>query len=166
MNWITQLFSRRSMQADLYEEIREHLAEKVEELVDGGTPREEAVFAARREFGDVTQVEEHSRETWQWPSIESIFADFRYGLRMLLKHPGFTVVAAVTLALGIGANTAIFSVVNTVLLRPLPYLRPDRIMFLSEWSQEVPDLSIAMANFTDWQKMNTCRSPKFWRSME
>ena len=86
--------------------------------------------------------------------METFLKDLRYGFRMLLKRPGFTLIAIVALALGIGANTAIFSVVNGVLLRPLPYEKPDRLVRLSEWSQQVPGMSISYPNFLDWRAQN------------
>ena len=87
--------------------------------------------------------------------MATFLRDLRYALRMLAKSPGFTAVAVLTLALGIGANTAIFSVISAVLLHPLPYAQADRMVFLSESSEEVPDMSIAMANFDDWRAQNT-----------
>src|SRR5216684_114341 len=154
MNWFKQLFSRRRLFNDLSEEIQEHLEEKIEELVAGGMPRKEATAAARREFGNVTLVQEDSREVWQWPSIESFFADVRYGARMLRRSPGPTAVMVFTLALAIGATTAIFSVVYGVLLRPLPYTDANRIMAVFEVNSEGRWSHLADPNFDDIRDQN------------
>jgi putative ABC transport system permease protein len=130
MGWLKQILSRRRRYDELAESIREHLEEKIEDLMEEGLSREEATHRARREFGNVTLIEERSREVWQWPRLESLIQDMRFGTRMLLKRPGFTLIAVITISLGIGANTAIFSVVNAALLKPLPYRDPDRLMFL------------------------------------
>jgi predicted permease len=123
-------FSRRRRYSELGESMREHLAERVEDLVEGGMAREDAEFAAKREFGNVTRIEERSREVWQWPRAESLWADARLAMRRLGRAPGFAATAILTLAIGIGANTAVFSVVNSVLLRPLPYPQAEQLVSL------------------------------------
>ncbi len=118
MMWLKQLFSRRRLYNDLSEEIQQHLEEKIEELVAAGMSRKEASAAARREFGNLALIEQDSRSAWRWPSIENFLMDVRFGARMLRKNPGFAAVAVVTLALGIAANTTIFSMVSGWMLRP------------------------------------------------
>ena len=130
MAWFRLLFSRRRRYSDLSVSIQEHLAEKIDELVDEGMPRAQAEQAARRAFGNLALIEQRSREAWQWPAIESILRDFRLALRRLRKSPGFAATVILTLAIGIGANTAVFSVLNSVLLKPLPYPDSDRLVAL------------------------------------
>ena len=132
MNWLKQLFSRRRMYRELSEEIQAHLDEKVEELVAEGMPREEAKRAARRQFGNVPLIEEKSRDVWAWPSVEDLFADVRFGLRALSHSRVFTAVALLTIAIGIAANAAVFSVVNSVLLKPLNYPNAEQLVALHQ----------------------------------
>src|SRR5712692_933955 len=141
MSWLKQLFERRRLYGELSEEIREHLEEKIEELVAGGMPRKEASAAARRAFGNVMMTEEDSRNVWRWPSVEELLADVRYGLRALRHNPMFTAVALLTIAIGIGANTAVFSVVNSVLLKPLNYPNAEQLVSLHQIAPGAPGLA-------------------------
>jgi len=136
MSWFTRVVSRifwrrRERYSGLAEEIREHLEEKTEQFVREGMSREEAVRAARRAFGNATLIEEQGREAWQWPRLESLIADAKFALRQLRRSPGFALTAVLTLALGIGANTAIFTLIDSIMLRPLPYPQQERLMRIS-----------------------------------
>src|ERR1700726_258527 len=122
--------------------------------IERGETAQRAQQDARREFGNVALIEQVTQDQWGWRWLNEFLQDLRYGVRMLRKNPAFSVVAILTLALGIGANAAIFSVVNSVLLKPLAIEDPARVMFLREqWRDLFP--SVAIANFADIQRQST-----------
>jgi predicted permease len=150
MRILQRLLGRGRRYDDLSVSIREHIEERAGELVEEGIPRKDAEQAARREFGNVTLLEERGREEWQWAAVEAILADLKFSLRRLRKSPGFAVTVLLTLAIGIGANTAVFSVVNSVLLKPLKYPDPERLAALWLSAPGAP----GMADFTNGLQMS------------
>jgi predicted permease len=149
------LFFKSKLEEELDDEVRFHLEREIQENIARGMSPEEARVAAFRSFGGVERVKEESRDERGIRFLEEVGQDLRYGTRMLLKNPGFTLIAVITLALGIGANTTIFSVVNGVLINPLPYPAGNRLMTLYIARDPLPgglrmDL-IAPADFAAWR---------------
>ncbi|HEX8183277.1 MAG TPA: ABC transporter permease [Blastocatellia bacterium] len=143
------LFHKRKMEEELDEELRFHLEKEIEQNLKRGLTPEEARYAALRSFGGLEQVKEQSRDTRGVRRMEEILQDLRYSARMLSKKPGFTAVTVLTLSLGTGACTAIFSIVDAVLLRPLPYPEAEKIVSLREVDAQSRQITFAEPNFLD-----------------
>jgi len=149
----------REHEDDLDRELRTHVENEADDRRDAGLPADDAAFAARRTLGNIARIREDVRALSPWSLLDDFLQDLRYGARMLRKHPGFTLIAACTLALGIGATTTIFSVVDSVLLRPLPFRDSERLALVSE-DVDFPSYknrqnTPAPGNFTDWRARNS-----------
>ncbi len=151
---VRALFRRRAVEAELQDELRFHCEREVERHMQAGRTRAEAMRLTRLAFGGVDQVKDSCRRVRGVEPIETLLRDLGFGLRMLRSHPGFTAVAVLTLAIGIGANTALFSVVDGVLWKPLPFPHPEQLVRLHESRSTFAEGSISYPNFRDWQQQN------------
>jgi predicted permease len=156
LRWLVE---RRRKEAELREELAFHLEEEREARQAEGLSDGQARAAAHRDFGSVALIAEDTAATWGWPRLEQVWHDVRYAARLLMKSPAFTAVAVLTLALGIGANTAIFSVVHSVLMKPLPYAQPDEIhsvqVVIPERRDQFASLPVTVQAYLQWRKSDT-----------
>jgi predicted permease len=150
------LFFKPKMEDQLQAELQFHLEREIEENIIRGMTPEDARFAALRRFGGVERVKEESRDVRGVRLLEEVWQDLRYGTRTLLKRPGFTLAAVLTLALGIGANTAMFTIVHGVLLRPLDYPEPDQLMYLTTEAPAIGSTrnALSVPEYTEFRQMN------------
>lgn len=153
---VKALVNRRRLERDLEEELQFHLAKRAEKNRTSGLGADDAQAAARRRFGNLTLVKEDCREMWTFAWIETFWQDLRYSARILAKKPGFVAVVVFSLALGIGANTAVFSALNAAVLHPLPYEHPESLATI--WSTQITDPGSEdvppVADVADWKKQN------------
>src|SRR5215469_16684393 len=156
MNFWARLFRRRRLENELDEELRVHLDMATQDRLERGEAPGQAAAAARREFGNDLLIRETTRQMWGWTRVELVLRDLKFALRQLLRNPGFTAIAILSLGLGVGANTAIFSLVKAMLIAPLPYPEGDRLVMVWEdvprW--DIPRNTPAPANFLDWRAQN------------
>jgi predicted permease len=163
MRWLNQLmmrvrmiFGRGRAASELDDEMRFHLERQIAENIAGGMNPGEAHAAALRTFGNPALLRDQTRATWNWSWIESLLRDLRYGTRSLARAPGFAAIAILVMALGIGANVALFTIVRSVLLKPLPYRDPGQLVSLFEADTNHPErspyLPVAAGSFFEWQR--------------
>ena len=163
MMWMKSLWRRvrglwraEAINHEIDEEIQFHIDMRTEENIGRGMSPEEARRDAERRFGNPTRIKERGYEVRGGRWLEAFWQDLRFGARILIKKPGFTLVAVITLALGIGANSTIFSFANGILLRPLPYQHPERLVLLDETAPKrgVSSMGVSFPNFLDWREQN------------
>jgi predicted permease len=163
MRWIAQLrmliqslLMRGKAGAQLDDELGFHFDRQVAENEAAGMSRDDARFAAMRSFGNPALLREQARAAWSWGWLESTLRDLRYGARTLMRAPGFAAIAVIVMALGIGANVALFTIVRSVLLKPLPYRNPDQLFSIFEHDSDRPDhsvyLPVAAGSFGEWKR--------------
>src|SRR5690242_8359324 len=151
------VFRSRQIETDLREELQSHIDMRTELLIARGATRDSARFEALQHFGNRTLVQEEARRQELVPQLESVVQDLEYGARLLRRNPGFTVVALLTLGLGIGLNTAMFSVFHHTLLAPLQFTDPDRLYVVSSRATSLGDARRAASgpDFRDYRAQNT-----------
>ena len=142
---------RRRALSDLEDDIRDHLERETQENIERGMTPADARAAARRKFGNVLRIEEETRAVWRRPWLDQLLHDLAFACRILERAPAFTLVAILTLAVGIGLNTAVFSVVNSVLLRPLEYPHPERLVWLGDYDPAIHRDMVMLSDFAAWR---------------